>query len=73
MNPSEFYSEHMKVKAPDGTLVKPRPLTPDEKELFDTAFELNLPMFVRNRGRGGSAFIVNPIVRDEIKKRKLRK
>lgn len=70
MNPSEFYSKYWKVKTPDGTLIEPRPLTPGEKELFDTAFELNMPVFVRNHGRGKSSFIVNPIVQEEIKKRK---
>jgi len=68
MRLTEFYEKYVVIRLPDGSITKPRPLSDKERRVYDLAEELNVPPFIRSRGRRSSFSIdVHPLIKEQMK------
>lgn len=64
---TEFYEKYLVIRLPNGEEIKPRPLSEEERKMYDLAEELNVPVYVRTGGRRcGFRYEVNPLISERM-------
>lgn len=64
---TEFYEKYLVVKTPDGEIVKLRPLTEEERKIYDLAEELDVPPYIKVGGRRCAfGYDVHPLIKKRM-------
>lgn len=67
MKMTEFYEKYMVIKLPNGETIKPRPLTDEERKIFDLSEELNIPPYIKTGGRRCAfRYEVHPLIKQRM-------
>lgn len=67
MKRTEFYEEYFVIKTPDGKTIKPRPLTDEERKIYDLSEELGVPPYIRTGGRKRAfGYEIHPLIKERI-------
>ena len=67
MKMTEFYEKYLVIKLPNGKTTKPRPLTNEERKIYDLAEELDVPPYIKTGGRRSAfKYEVHPLIKERM-------